>query len=687
MTLVAHERLGRNDPCPCGSGKKYKVCHLAQDQAVEAAKRDQESASAAQESHPEHHCDSYKPQTHKVAAISRPDFLVKVRNLAATGAGSWLHIESPTDLGRDQASVDAALTLLGKHGVVADFRLDPAPPVIDAVGELLDRMCGRGVFTVRPSGARLRRYGRSEIVPANEGSGFIAYLGGDQPEAVVSLIIAAVARDGEALGIEDGLIADMWPVARVLREMVVNYLALPSQLRESGTPIVTALVDQIAGYAANIADDPEGDLALAVTALVYRLALREAVDDPRRQLEGMGLEPIAVEAVAGRLEAAASSPGWVLQLVDLAGDAWETAEGYDAWVIAAHHVPEVAGMLDRRPGGDVAAVVQEPERIAAREQSAPAGGPLLQSAPDAIPVATKRTELTGAASLFADVDRVADEYSLRRKAVQDHLDAILDRSEANTRRQRELSHELADVAAEAKAIVAEQSTATHELEEVVDAEARARLTTLMAVLAQGSAELAHVAAAWSDAIDPADGSDRSELVAAQRMVREYAEMERDGLIERLPPGLRGDLEQNVRQARERIREALGGRDPLVLPAVVAANEEEGDFTLSLCLPFRGGDELAPGALQTAVATAIAGVVVDVVQSMPQLDVAAIEHVMRDEGVSVLRVRFSGQPEVAAEVCAAYCANVLGDVGLKSSALREAAVSFDVRVEPHLGLED
>lgn len=23
------EKLGRNDPCPCGSGKKYKHCHGA----------------------------------------------------------------------------------------------------------------------------------------------------------------------------------------------------------------------------------------------------------------------------------------------------------------------------------------------------------------------------------------------------------------------------------------------------------------------------------------------------------------------------------------------------------------------------------------------------------------------------------------------------------------------------------
>lgn len=28
---------GRNDPCPCGSGKKYKKCHLAQDQQAEHA--------------------------------------------------------------------------------------------------------------------------------------------------------------------------------------------------------------------------------------------------------------------------------------------------------------------------------------------------------------------------------------------------------------------------------------------------------------------------------------------------------------------------------------------------------------------------------------------------------------------------------------------------------------------------
>jgi hypothetical protein len=34
---VARARVGRNDPCPCGSGKKYKKCHLAEDEAARPA--------------------------------------------------------------------------------------------------------------------------------------------------------------------------------------------------------------------------------------------------------------------------------------------------------------------------------------------------------------------------------------------------------------------------------------------------------------------------------------------------------------------------------------------------------------------------------------------------------------------------------------------------------------------------
>lgn len=43
---------GRNDPCHCGSGRKYKNCHLAKDEEVERAARAkaaEQSAEAAPE--------------------------------------------------------------------------------------------------------------------------------------------------------------------------------------------------------------------------------------------------------------------------------------------------------------------------------------------------------------------------------------------------------------------------------------------------------------------------------------------------------------------------------------------------------------------------------------------------------------------------------------------------------------
>ena len=40
--------LGRNDPCHCGSGKKYKQCHLAQDEAAQREARAKAAEKAAE---------------------------------------------------------------------------------------------------------------------------------------------------------------------------------------------------------------------------------------------------------------------------------------------------------------------------------------------------------------------------------------------------------------------------------------------------------------------------------------------------------------------------------------------------------------------------------------------------------------------------------------------------------------
>jgi hypothetical protein len=41
-------KIGRNDPCHCGSGQKYKKCHLASDDAARSAELSAAAAAAAE---------------------------------------------------------------------------------------------------------------------------------------------------------------------------------------------------------------------------------------------------------------------------------------------------------------------------------------------------------------------------------------------------------------------------------------------------------------------------------------------------------------------------------------------------------------------------------------------------------------------------------------------------------------
>jgi hypothetical protein len=41
-------KIGRNDPCHCGSGQKYKKCHLAKDDAARSAELAAAATAAAE---------------------------------------------------------------------------------------------------------------------------------------------------------------------------------------------------------------------------------------------------------------------------------------------------------------------------------------------------------------------------------------------------------------------------------------------------------------------------------------------------------------------------------------------------------------------------------------------------------------------------------------------------------------
>ena len=53
MAEPTRRELGRNDPCHCGSGKKYKQCHLVKDEETERAARAKAAGDTTAEAAPE----------------------------------------------------------------------------------------------------------------------------------------------------------------------------------------------------------------------------------------------------------------------------------------------------------------------------------------------------------------------------------------------------------------------------------------------------------------------------------------------------------------------------------------------------------------------------------------------------------------------------------------------------------
>ena len=103
---------GRNDPCPCGSGKKYKHCCLAKDQAAELAPAiAQRAALQAQKA------DQAARQEHDRAELMQS--LSTFRDAMALEAASNAVI-GLVDAGRLDEAEQAARELLARYPEVND---------------------------------------------------------------------------------------------------------------------------------------------------------------------------------------------------------------------------------------------------------------------------------------------------------------------------------------------------------------------------------------------------------------------------------------------------------------------------------------------------------------------------------------------------------------------------------------
>lgn len=118
---------GRNDPCPCGSGKKYKQCHMASDHSQSAAR-----------------ADEAREQRARLEAMGRPD-TEEMRQLYKELIGRNLSGEvipekvqaSLVDVWRQRRLVAQARAAIAEHATELEARFLADPLAFEAVGRSL----------------------------------------------------------------------------------------------------------------------------------------------------------------------------------------------------------------------------------------------------------------------------------------------------------------------------------------------------------------------------------------------------------------------------------------------------------------------------------------------------------------------------------------------------------------------
>jgi len=90
----AAKRPGRNEPCHCGSGKKYKQCCLANDEEADRRARAEAAAHAAPPAPPEGHAEGHAKRTPPPRRATDQPWKSANRNV-----GSFHKVSGPRKIG------------------------------------------------------------------------------------------------------------------------------------------------------------------------------------------------------------------------------------------------------------------------------------------------------------------------------------------------------------------------------------------------------------------------------------------------------------------------------------------------------------------------------------------------------------------------------------------------------------
>ena len=522
--MADNRRLGRNDPCHCGSRKKYKYCHLNQDeeeartQRAEVAENEHEEwvEERLKRGFPADH-EHYHPLTRKIPAVERQDFRALVARLSQTGAS--LLIGAPLDVGRTQEALDEALRFCRERGVPVEFPADPPLGMVTGLQVLVDSMFGRGVYQVRQSGTRLHDYGHSRA--ANEAGNTVFYLGTPDEEAIRLVLIGSAGNEARAQGIEWSPLSGIMSEAQVLRHLTVHYLELPDWAQGNIRRLLGVEIDAITDMAVDLdlVREPEGrSAAAALATLPFALALPMAIDNPAATLQGMGLsEEDAAELVPHLEQVRDHLPG-IRRAADCAGEDWDTFDGFSAWHDRLAEIPEIAdfvGLSDRyterqhdergegEEGVETVGAAVPTEATAASPAEANHGAPPTATTPpspatDLPPVATNP-------DLFHPLGQVRELYADRREEIKGRRgDAERERDDA-LQAKAEAEARVEDVNRTIGGLTARLGDLDTDFSRLGVEERAARVRMAATILSHGARQLDEAAASWAGTPGRADG--------------------------------------------------------------------------------------------------------------------------------------------------------------------------------------
>lgn len=701
-------RLGRNDPCHCGSGRKYKNCHLDPDEAAERDQRAKRAVAAREEKLGKGFPDEvehYHPLTRKIPAAERQDFRILVQRLSQTGTPMLVH--TPQDLAREHAGLAEALRFCADRGVSVEFGSDPPLAMVAGLQAVVDGMYGRAVYQLRQSGLRLHGYGRSS--QGKEDGKAVFYLALPTRSAVRAVLFGTANAEAAAEGILPSPSRSVMVSARVLRHLTVHFLDLPEWAQHNIRMLLDVVVDRVTDEA-QIEDEtvPEREVTTVLGSLPFALALPEAVDSPASALEGMGLSEEAATTIVPHLEHIRDSLPWIRRAGEATVDGWETPEGFAAWQQALSGIPEMGTFLDFSTGRETAEsetssheAASSPdaglEHLPPRSQSSAIGTPPVASVlvEDA---AASQGELVGIAreptpqelppvpddpELFSEIQRLREDYADQRSEVAaNRVETERERDRAEMERAEVVEHER-QIGVTIEGLALRLAGLDDALARLGDEERAARMQTLARILEHGARRLRDASATWEDR--RAQAVDIS-VVQLEKAISEHEEMARSGLLAQLPALARQREEEAVAEARAALRERYGGLDPLVMPVAVLGAGDESEPVMILALPLRGdAATLAPESVGVAVATAACDGVKEALDAM-EISVLGVSHI--DAGTCAILRYHLHAPE------ATTLAETLDMVGMgaesaadRSPTLRQARIGLRSLALPDVDEEE